>query len=58
MFLLVGLLGAFTTFSTFGYETLNLLRDKEIIAAFANVGVQVFVGILAVWLGYSLSKFI
>ena len=54
LFLLVGLLGGFTTFSTFGYETLALLRDAEIGAALANVIVQVTIGLLCVWLGYGL----
>lgn len=54
-FLLIGLLGGFTTFSTFGYETFTLLRDNQIIPALANSGLQVIIGVLAVWLGYSLS---
>ena len=53
-FLLIGLLGGFTTFSTFGYETIALMRDSQIGAALANVLVQVTVGLLCVWLGYSL----
>jgi fluoride exporter len=52
--LITGFLGAFTTFSTFGYETLILLRDRKIIQAFANIFIQIFVGILAVWLGYTI----
>jgi CrcB protein len=54
LFLLIGVLGGFTTFSTFGYETMALLRDSQIGAALANVLVQVTVGLLCVWLGYSL----
>lgn len=54
LFLLIGLLGGFTTFSTFGYETMALLRASQIGAALANVLVQVTVGLLCVWLGYSL----
>lgn len=52
VFLLIGLLGGFTTFSTFGYETLSLIRDSQIGTAFANVGIQVIVGLFAVWVGY------
>lgn len=47
----VGFLGAFTTFSAFGFETLNLLRNQEITLAFANVGANMVLGLLAVWLG-------
>ena len=50
-FLFVGILGAFTTFSTFGSETLNLLRDQETFLALANIGGQVLLGLVAVWLG-------
>ena len=55
-FLLIGILGGFTTFSTFSYETIALLRDGEAIAALANVGLQVGLGLAAVGAGYSLSR--
>ena len=55
LFLFIGLLGGFTTFSTFGYETIALIRDREIIAAFANVGLHVLLGLFLVYLGYSLA---
>jgi len=55
LFLLIGLLGGFTTFSTFGYETLALLRDREVTAALLNIALQLLVGLTAVWLGYMLS---
>jgi CrcB protein len=50
-FVLVGLLGAFTTFSTFGNETLGLIRDSRLDLAAVNAGVQVSVGVLMVWIG-------
>ena len=56
LLLFVGLLGGFTTFSTFGYETITLLRNDQIMLAFTNVAVQLFVGFGAVYLGYSFSK--
>ena len=56
MFLLVGLLGGFTTFSTFGYESLTLVRDGQVLAALANIAVQVVAGIFLVWVGYGLTK--
>jgi len=54
--LMIGVLGGFTTFSTFGYETVQLLRDGESLAAFSNIGLQVCVGLAAVWVGYSVSQ--
>jgi len=54
--LLIGVLGGFTTFSTFSYETFQLLRDGESLAAFSNVGLQVVLGLAAVWAGYSASQ--
>ena len=54
--ILVGVLGGFTTFSTFGYETIQLLRDGESLAAFSNVGLQLCLGLVAVWIGYSASQ--
>jgi len=56
LFLLIGVLGAFTTFSTFGYETLELLRDRSFWPALANVGANVVIGVFAVWLGRFLFR--
>lgn len=58
LFILVGLLGAFTTFSTFGYETFALIRGEQFIMAGINVAAQIILGLVAVWLGYSLSTLI
>ncbi len=54
--LLIGLLGGFTTFSSFGFETLALLRDGNLALAVANVGVSVAFGLAGVWLGMSLAR--
>ena len=54
-FLMVGLLGGFTTFSAFGYETFTLARSGDINATVANIGIQVAAGLGAVWLGYRLA---
>ena len=54
-FALVGILGGFTTFSTFGYETFAMLREAEYLRAILNVGVQVLLGLALVWLGYNLA---
>ena len=50
-FLMIGLLGSFTTFSTFGYETVELLNDREFRFALLNIVANVVVGIGAVYLG-------
>ena len=55
MFLLIGVLGGFTTYSTFGYEAVALLRDAEFLRAGAYLGVHVFAGIGLVWTGYVLT---
>jgi len=55
-FLMIGLLGAFTTFSTFGNETFALIRDGRLDLAAINSGVQVIVGICLVWLGRAIAS--
>lgn len=49
--LLVGLLGAFTTFSTFSIETLNLMEEGEMIKALLNILLSVVLCLSAAWLG-------
>lgn len=50
-FLTIGFLGALTTFSTFSYETLMLMRQNSYLIAFGNVAASVFVGLFAAYLG-------
>ena len=54
--ILVGLLGSFTTFSTFSMETLNLLEQGDMMRAMANIAFSVIVCLAAVWLGVSLGR--
>lgn len=54
--ILVGLLGSFTTFSTFSIETLNLLEQGDMLRAFSNIALSVIVCLAAVWLGISLGR--
>lgn len=56
MFVMVGMLGGFTTFSTFGYETFALGRDGQSLMALANIGSQVILGLAAVWAGYAMAR--
>jgi fluoride exporter len=52
----VGLLGGFTTFSSFGYESFRLLEAGRWAAALANVVGSVLAGLLLVWLGTKLGR--
>lgn len=55
LFVLIGVLGGFTTYSTFGYETFALLRDGDFLRALANVGIHVVLGLALVWAGYAMT---
>lgn len=52
LFLITGLLGGFTTFSAFGFETFFLLRRGEWIVAALYAGASVMVCVFAVWVGF------
>jgi len=56
LLLVVGVLGGYTTFSSFAYETYGLITDGEFAKGFANVAVSVFAGYLAVWCGALLAR--
>lgn len=53
-FIFIGLLGAFTTFSTFGNDTVNLFREGENLLSYLNIGLHLILGLSAVWLGQTL----
>ncbi|QQS49538.1 MAG: fluoride efflux transporter CrcB [Acidobacteriota bacterium] len=52
----VGFIGAYTTFSTFEYETLKLIEEGNILSALGNVVLSVAVGFIAVWLGVAAAR--
>jgi CrcB protein len=56
LLLVVGLLGGYTTFSSFTWETYALIKDGEFAKGFANVAVSVIAGYLALWCGAFLVR--
>jgi CrcB protein len=58
LFLLVGVLGGFTTFSTFAYESLALAQDSLYLKMLVNIIGQVTLGFSAAWLGLVAARFL
>jgi len=58
LFLLIGLLGAFTTYSTFGNESLTLITDGKFGASLAYIGLHLVLGLGFVWLGHAAALLI
>lgn len=58
LFLFIGILGSFTTFSTFENEAYALFREGSTGLALIDIGVHVFFGLVAVWAGHALAGLI
>ncbi|MBI5788156.1 MAG: fluoride efflux transporter CrcB [Candidatus Schekmanbacteria bacterium] len=58
LFIFIGVLGGYTTFSTFSLETFKLMRDGEYRTAMMNVALSVILSVGAVFLGYLGSKIV
>ncbi|HEY7182461.1 MAG TPA: fluoride efflux transporter CrcB [Blastocatellia bacterium] len=52
----VGFVGAYTTFSTFEFETLKLIEEGSVVSAALNVVLSLIVGFIAVWLGVTAAR--
>ena len=57
-FIFVGVIGAFTTFSTYGLETINLLRESEIKYALSNIFLSNILGLLMVFCGFITVRYL
>jgi CrcB protein len=58
LFLMVGVLGGFTTFSAFGNEALNLLQDQRLFLSLMYIGSHLIIGLSAVYLGRIIIKLV
>lgn len=56
LFLLVGVLGGFTTFSSYAFESFSLMRDGQFAGAAVNVVGQVVAGLAGLWVGYVITN--
>ncbi len=56
LFLTTGLMGGFTTYSTFSFETMSLLRQGELVTGFSYMGITVVVCLLASFSGFWLGR--
>jgi len=57
-FIFTGVLGAFTTFSTFSYETMRLVQNGQTTPALTNLGAQIILGLISVWGGLQLARLV
>ena len=52
----IGFIGAYTTFSTFEYETLRAIQDGQLMTGFLNIALSLVIGFIAVWAGAAIGR--
>jgi CrcB protein len=57
-FLIIGLLGAFTTFSTFSLDSIRLIEQGDWLMALGNIFANVFVGLIAAFIGMYIGRWL
>jgi CrcB protein len=58
IFLATGIMGGFTTFSSFSNETVSMLRDAQYWPAFSYIALSVIIGLAATFGGISFIKYL
>jgi CrcB protein len=58
LFIFIGILGGFTTFSSFAFETFSLARNTQSAAAAMNIALELILGLMGVWMGNVLARLI
>jgi len=56
LFIVVGILGGFTTFSAFSHETLQMLHKTQPLAALCNITLSLALCLVAVWFGHFIVR--
>jgi CrcB protein len=55
LFMFVGILGSFTTFSTFSYETIRMMQNGNTMHAVVNISMQLIIGLFAAFIGFQIA---